>query len=1479
VDRGRTHESLIEQGAAAGSASLRLQEPLGGSGGKSPLPDTEAAVVANLRPNNYRGAGMRSIGGAKWSVPLGPFATVRSLRPARIALAAGLCFTVLVLAFAALLLWYERAEELRYAQRDTSNLSHTLSEHLGQTLDTIDLGLKAALSQLHDLHGSGADGGVNGRILRAHANALASVSAVGLYGPQGEQLAASTAEHGRLPQSLAGTESLALHASGKAIGMHVSAPLRIGRDGGWHLLLTRAIVGPAGHFRGVVAALFDLRSFADAYRSIDIGPHGSLALLGWNGALLAAYPWREDLIGKPFIEMTYLLEPGPEEFADLRTRRSPFDGRAVIAANTPLRGYPLILSLMVDEHAVLAPWRRQAMIEGIAALLIGALALSLAAVLDRHLRRREESVAQLRDNQAELTEAQRIARLGSWRIDGRSGMVEWSEQAAALLGVPAGSISTLEQLLGIVLEEDRPRVQHAWTELGSGGSLDVEFRALRSPGEERWLRARAEAPSAADRSPYRARGTLIDVTDERRAEQAAQHLAAVVESTEDAIFSASADGRILSWNRGATRMFGLRPEQTIGRRLSELLPANEAAEAARLVARAASGESIEAFETALNLPGERRIYISVTLSPLRNANGLVTAASAVARDIRARRESERRRLFEHRIAQLLAESAPLTSTMPRILDALCRSLGLDCGVQWELDERSDLFRRSCLWVRPGWDPQAFAASFEPTRSSTDDGYLAAAWRTAVPRWVDLARFAPWRGGANDAPFVSSLLIPITLGARVIAMLELLGVQTQPHEGELLSSAEAIGSQIGQYMERRRAEDALRAEKEYIAHVFASAPTLIASIAADGTTRSVNPSIRDITGFTPEDLQGRNFWLTLCGHDAAARVEQLLNAAAHGGVADYHIAIRTRRGELRDLAVSAAARRAAGSVVEYVLVGTDVTARRLDEARRSTEYAVARALTDEQSEQEAIERILCTICSVLGWECGVYRVFDPGTRLVSCPYVWSKQHAALQAVTQELRTPKLLRANTMYWRTVESRYPQWDNDVPARVSGALRSRLLDAGLRSAISIPVQAGERFLGALQFFGRSNQRPEDVLIEAMQAIGQQVGQFIERKRVEAERQQADERLRSIAANIPGIVFEYRLRPDHTAAFEFVSERALDMLEESPQTLMRDPRTMFRLVEPGYRRQLLRSMRISRHSRSLWIAEMPVRLKSGRVRWVRGQSMPKYLDDGTVIWDGVIVDVTAQKQAEQAIQQMNEQLERRVTERTAQLSAANRELESFAYSVSHDLRAPLRSIDGFSRILVEEYAQGLQSTAYDYLVRVRKASERMGQLIDDLLSLSRVTRSELKRVRTDLSAIAESVVQELRAEYPERVVHVSIHPGMHCLADPSLMRIAMQNLLGNAWKFTSKQPTASIEFGALSQRNKMVYYVRDDGAGFDMAHAGKLFGAFQRLHSPREFEGTGVGLATVSRVIDRHGGTVWAESSLGKGATFYFTLAAGASR
>jgi light-regulated signal transduction histidine kinase (bacteriophytochrome) len=230
-------------------------------------------------------------------------------------------------------------------------------------------------------------------------------------------------------------------------------------------------------------------------------------------------------------------------------------------------------------------------------------------------------------------------------------------------------------------------------------------------------------------------------------------------------------------------------------------------------------------------------------------------------------------------------------------------------------------------------------------------------------------------------------------------------------------------------------------------------------------------------------------------------------------------------------------------------------------------------------------------------------------------------------------------------------------------------------------------------------------------------------------------------------------------------------------------------------------------------------------------------------------------------------------TKARKELEQANKELEAFSYSVSHDLRAPLRSIDGFSQALLEDYEDKLEAEGKDYLRRVRAASQRMSQLIDDMLNLSRITRAEMRSENVNLSALAEAIAAEIQEAQPERQVEFVIGKDISAQGDPHLLRVVLENLLSNAWRFTSKHPRARIEFGATQQEGKPVYFMRDDGAGFDMAYVDKLFVPFQRLHTETEFPGTGIGMATVQRIIRRHGGSIWAKGEVEKGATFYFTL------
>jgi PAS domain S-box-containing protein len=370
---------------------------------------------------------------------------------------------------------------------------------------------------------------------------------------------------------------------------------------------------------------------------------------------------------------------------------------------------------------------------------------------------------------------------------------------------------------------------------------------------------------------------------------------------------------------------------------------------------------------------------------------------------------------------------------------------------------------------------------------------------------------------------------------------------------------------------------------------------------------------------------------------------------------------------------------------------------------------------------------------------------------------------------------------------------------------------------------------------------------------VGAAAGLFLQREARLRSQHESEVNVRRIMDAVPDAV----IVSDAKGRVVFLNPSASRLFGYAPEDLLGQPVEV--LVPRAFRQRHLRF-------RSDYMQDPKVRVTQMDIRGLRA--------DGTEFPITENLGFSELGDEKLYIATIHDMTELRQTQRHVdELNALNQELEAFSYAVSHDLRAPLRSIDGFSQILQEEHGPNLNDEGRDCTGRIRRAAQRMGMLIDDMLNLSRITRNNFSRCDVNLSSLAHELAMALQANAPERGAEFAIHPGVTGFCDPGMLRIALDNLLGNAWKFTSTRSLAHIEFGQAKVNGSITYFVRDDGVGFDMAYAGKLFGAFQRLHEAREYPGTGIGLATVQRIVHKHGGKIWAEAEPEKGATFYFTL------
>ncbi|MHB9030067.1 MAG: PAS domain-containing sensor histidine kinase, partial [Candidatus Latescibacterota bacterium] len=448
----------------------------------------------------------------------------------------------------------------------------------------------------------------------------------------------------------------------------------------------------------------------------------------------------------------------------------------------------------------------------------------------------------------------------------------------------------------------------------------------------------------------------------------------------------------------------------------------------------------------------------------------------------------------------------------------------------------------------------------------------------------------------------------------------------------------------------------------------------------------------------------------------------------------------------------------------------------------------------------------------------------------------------------------LRTEDIYGKREEDLFPP---EEAARLI-EIKERVMATGIGERIEMPLT----LTGMVTVF-------LDITIEPMRDTrGEVIGvvsvnlNITERKRVEEELRQSEMRFRAAVDNFPGVFLVY----DSKRRIQFVNRIGIEKSGHAWEEIIGhcDEEVYPKSVIDTYMPSLLRAIETKEPQ------TLEAHLTPDKEYWVLMNIVPLLNTHGD-IWQILIIsyDITSRKRAEERANELN----KRLRQQTAQFEAANKELESFSYSISHDLRAPLRTLDGFSSALLEDYADRLDAGGQNYLNRIRAAALHMSRLIDDLLNLSRPARAELHYTTVSLSAHAEFVVEELRHTEPHRTVEVVVQEGIMAEGDEILLHQVLQNLLGNAWKFTSHREAARIEFGEKREDGRRIFFVRDNGAGFDMKHAGDLFIPFRRLHTDSEFPGMGIGLSIVKRIIERHGGSIRAESEPGKGATFFFAL------
>lgn len=1032
---------------------------------------------------------------------------------------------------------------------------------------------------------------------------------------------------------------------------------------------------------------------------------------------------------------------------------------------------------------------------------------------------RSQDANKIYESEERLRLALKAANQGLYDLNLQTGQVVVSQEYATMLGYDHATFEeTNAKWIARLHPDDREAVANVYQEYVAGNlpEYKVEFRQHTHSGEWKWILSLGKIVEWDEAGhPIRMLGTHTDIHERKQAENSIAQLAAIIDSSTDAIISKTLDSIIVSWNAGAERLLGYTAKEVIGQSILLIIPPEFRDEEIYIMEKIKCGEPIEHFETIRKRKDGSLIYISLTVSPIKDTTGKIIGASKIARDISDRKQAEAalRQLNQELEAKVIERTQELwkVNTMQRaILDSADYSF-----ISTDPDGIIQTFNAAAEKML-GYTAYEVIGKVTPAILHDRQEVID----RAASLSVELNRDIP----VGFEVFVAKARLGLLSeeewtyirkdGSRFPILLSVTALKDANQQiTGFLGIAKDISEQQAVLRERKQAEAAIKESEVRFRYLADYAPVMIWMSGLDKLCFHFNKPWLDFTGRTMEEEVAYGWEELLHPEDRQFYVdtyEDIFDTRQ-----SFSMEYRHRRfdGQYRWLLSTGIPRfDAEGEFLGYIGSCIDISDRKQAEEQ----------LQESKAELERFFSValdLLCIADLEGYFCRLNRSWE----------------TTLGYPIAELEGQKFL-----------------DFVHPDDLAATIESMSTLSKQETVIAF-VNRYRCKNGTYRYIEWYSRPYGNSVYAAARDI-------TNRKQTEAALRESEHRFVTLAEASPVAIFRF----DTDKNCIYINDRWSKMTGRPIAEGL--GHGWVETIHPHDRERIsteLAQWFPNCNAGDIYENEARILRPDGSIVWYMCQLIPETDSSGiTIGYVGTLTDISDRKQAEITIQQT-----------AAQLEASNRELEAFAYSVSHDLRAPLRAIDGFSNALMEDYGDKFDEDGRDYFERIRRNIQRMGMLIDDLLRLSRVSRSEMQYSNVKLSALVQEQIHDLQESDSQRQVEVIIAPDVVVCADITLIRVVISNLVQNAWKFTSHHATARIEFGVIYQEKQPVYFVRDDGAGFDMKYSKMLFGVFHRLHNTNEFPGTGIGLATVQRVIHRHGGKVWADGEVEKGATIYFTV------